>query len=175
MAHTSKSQSVHVGACLSLRALCANLFVLLFLLASAAPAQVVITPNLSVYPFVVLPGSTRQINVNIKTAGVQCTAPTAQCTVNWSVLSTTGGASATFTTPAGSGVPSVSAALPTVQVNIGPTAGNCSINGSLGSYTVTSPATVTVQAQSVDNPAATANFLFNVCAKTTTVMVAPAY
>jgi hypothetical protein len=135
----------------------------------------IITPNVSPYPFPVLPGSTRQINVNIKTAGVQCTAPTAQCTVNWSVLSTTGGASATFTTPAGSGVPSVSAALPTVQVNIGPTAGNCSINGSLGSYTVTSPATVTVQAQSVDNPAATANFLFNVCAKTTTVMVAPAY
>ena len=175
MAHTSKSQSVHVGACLSLRALCANLFVLLFLLASAAPAQVVITPNLSVYPFVVLPGSTRQINVNITIAGVQCTAPTSQCTANWSVLSTTGGASATFTTPAGSGVSSVSGGLATVQVNIGSTAGNCSISGSMGSYVVSSTATVKVRAQSVDNPSQTATFLFNVCSKTTSVMVAPAY
>jgi hypothetical protein len=175
MAHTSKSQSVYVGACLSLKALCANLFSLLFLFVSAASAQVVITANVPAYPFQVLPGSTRQINVNITTAGVQCTAPTSQCTANWNVLSTTGGASATFTTPAGSGVSSVSAGLPTVQVNIGTTAGNCSISGSMGSYVVSSTATITVQAQSVDNPASAATFLFNVCAKTTTVMVAPAY
>ena len=115
MAHTFKSQSVHVGTCPSLRALCTDLFVLLFLFVSAASAQVVITANVPAYPFQVLPGSTRQINVNITTAGVQCTAPTSQCTVNWGVLSTTGGASATFTTPAGSGVSSVSAGLPTVQ------------------------------------------------------------
>ena len=64
----------------------------------------VVIPNLQWYPLEVLPGSTRQINVNIKTAGVQCTAPASLCTINWSVLSTTGGASATFTTPAGAGV-----------------------------------------------------------------------
>jgi hypothetical protein len=148
---------------------------LVLIFAAIASAQVVITPNVPVYPFQVLPGSTRQINVQITTAGVQCTAPASQCTVNWSVLSTTGGAGATFTTPAASGASSVSAGLPTVQVNIGSTAGNCSINGSMGSYSITSPATVTVQAQSVDNPSQTANFLFNVCAKTTKVMVAPVY
>ena len=144
-------------------------FVLIFFTAFAA-AQVVITPNVAAYPFQVLPGSTRQINVQITGGTLN--------TVNWSVLSTTGGASATFTTPAANGASTVSAGLATVQVNIGSTAGNCTIpeaQKAIGTYTITSPATVTVQAQSVDNPSQTANFLFNVCAKTTKVMVAPAY
>ena len=144
-----------------------NICFALILFAAFASAQVVITPNVAVYPFQVLPGSTRQINVQITGGTLN--------TVNWSVLSTTGGASATFTTPAASGASTVSAGLPTVQVNIGSAAGNCSISGSVGSYSITSTATVTVQAQSIDNSSQTANFLFNVCAKTTTVLVAPAY
>ena len=147
----------------------------IFLL-SAYPltAQVTITPNVPAYPFQVLAGSTRQINVDIFGG--------TQNTVNWSIKSTTGGANATFTTPNGADVSSVSGALATVQVNIGSTQGNCSISGS-GPYTVTSTASVTVQAQSTDDPTKTANFLFNVCANspttlangTSSVIVAPAY
>jgi hypothetical protein len=133
-------------------------------------AQVAVIPSSPPYNIQVLPGSTRQINVNITGGSLN--------TVNWSVLSTTGGASATFTTPAASAVSTVPAGLPTVQVNIGTGTGNCTIpqpKSSMGAYTVTSTATVTVQAQSVDDPTKSGTFLFNVCAKTTTVMVAPAY
>jgi hypothetical protein len=141
---------------------------------AAVFAQVKVTPNVPPYPFQVLAGSTRQINVNITGGTLN--------TINWSVLSTTGGASATFTTPNGADVSSVSNALATVQVNIGPTQGNCTISGS-GTYTVSSTATVTVQAQSTDDPTKTATFLFNVCANSTpmlangtsSVIVAPAY
>ena len=153
------------------------LFVILMLLSltSYAAATVTLTPNVPTYPFQVLANSTRQINV-------QEAGGTAN-TINWSVISATGGATATFTTPAATAASSVSAGLPTVQVNIGPTAGNCSISGSSGNRTVSSTATVTVQAQAVDNPAVTATFLFNVCANqpatlangTSSVIVAPAY
>jgi hypothetical protein len=96
---------------------------LLYLFASVAQAQVTITANVPAYPFVVLAGSTRQINVNIKGGTLN--------TVNWSVLSTTGGASATFTTLSGADVSSVAGALPTVQVNIGPTQGNGDSTGAV--------------------------------------------
>jgi Chitobiase/beta-hexosaminidase C-terminal domain/Right handed beta helix region len=135
-----------------------------------AAAAVTITANAPVYNFQVLPGSTRQISV-LTTGGTLNT-------INWSVLSANGGASATFTTPAGAGVSTVNAGLPTVQVNIGSKAGNCVIpqaSTAIGTYTVTSSVNLTVRAQSVDDPTRTATFLFNVCAKTTTVMVAPAY
>ena len=134
---------------------------------TVGPQPVIVIPNVPAYPFQVLPGSTRQINVNITGGTLN--------TVNWSVLSTTGGATATFTTPAASGAATVAAGLPTVQVNFGSTAGNCSISGSMGAYQVTSTATVTIQAQSVDSASSTGTFLFNICAKTTAVMVAPAY
>jgi hypothetical protein len=133
-------------------------------------AEVAVIPSSPPYNIQVLPGSTRQINVNITGGSLN--------TVNWSVLSTTGGAGATFTTPAASAVSTVMAGLPTVQVNIGGGTGNCTIPqpaSAMGTYTVTSTATVTVQAQSVDDPTKSGTFLFNVCAKTTTVMVAPAY
>ena len=145
-----------------------SLFFLIF--SSIVSAAVILTPNAPAYNFQVLPGSTRQINVNIR-GGVMNK-------INWSILSTTGGATATFTTPSASEASAVNAGLATVQVNIGPTAGNCSIpqaQNAIGSYTVTSTASVTVQAQSVDDTTKTAAFLFNVCAKTTTVLVAPAY
>ncbi len=88
----------------------------------AAMAQVSITANTPTYNFQVLPGSTREINVNI-TGGTQNR-------VNWSVLSTTGGAYATLTTPTATQVSSIAAELPTVQVNIGSAAGNCTITWS---------------------------------------------
>ena len=86
------------------------------------------------------------------------------CTVNWTVASTTGGASATFTDPTHDAVSSISGALPTIQVNIGSTTGSCSITAVPVTYTVSSTASVTVQAQSVDDTSKTATFLFNVCA-----------
>ena len=143
---------------------------ILTLMPTVVLAQVSVIPNTPPYNIQVLPGSTRQINVNI-TGG-------SSNTVNWSVLSATGGASATFTTPAASGVAAISAGIPTVQVNIGPGTGNCTIpqmKAAAGTYTVTSTAAVTIQAQSVDDPTKTGTFLFNVCAKTTSVMAAPAY
>jgi hypothetical protein len=149
---------------------CFGIAVCSFLLLSSAVtavAQVSITANTPAYNFQVLPGSTRQINVNIAGGTIN--------RVNWSVLSTTGGAYATLTTPSATQVSSIASELPTVQVNIGSGAGTCSISGSIGAYTVSSTATVTVQAQSVDDTSKTAKILFNVCAKTTNVIVAPAY
>ncbi len=148
---------------------------IVLLFASFGSAQVAVTANVPQYNFQVLAGSTRQINVNITGGTLN--------TINWSVLSTTGGANATFTTPAANAVSIVDAGLPTIQVNIGSTPGNCSISGSAGSYAVSSTASVTVQAQSVDDPTKTAKFLFNVCANsqamlangTESVIVAPAY
>src|ERR1035438_2200518 len=93
-----------------LKRLAVNVTCLFALSASLVPAQVAITANVPAYPFQVLAGSTRQINVNITGRKLN--------TVNWSVLSTTGGATATFTTPNGSDVSSVGGALPTVQANI---------------------------------------------------------
>jgi hypothetical protein len=147
--------------------------------ASATPAAnsglVTITANVPAYPFQVLPGSTRQINVQITGGTLN--------TVNWSWQSTgTKTATASFTTPGGSNnaptaAITVTAGLPTVQVNIGAATGNenCTITGSMGSYSITSPVQIKVMAQSVDDTTKSATFLFNVCAKTTTVIVAPAY
>ena len=164
----SKANFLPLCVRFSLKSLSLAICTVFFLFAAFGSAQVAITANLSPYPFEVLPGSTRQINVQIAGGTLN--------TVNWSVLSVTGGATATFNTVAtGNGQSSISAGLATVEVDFGPTAGNCSISGSMGAYVISSTATVTVQAQSVDNTAKTANFLFNVCAKTTTVMVAPAY
>lgn len=140
------------------------------LLMSPAFASVSITANAPAYNFQVLAGSTRQINVGL-TGG-------AANKVNWSVVATTGGATATFTTPSLTNVSSVSAGLPTILVNVGTASGNCTIpqgQTAIGTYSVTSTATVTVQAQSTDDTSQSARFLFNVCANTTTVLVAPAY
>ncbi|MDE3105977.1 MAG: hypothetical protein KGK08_12455 [Acidobacteriota bacterium] len=122
------------------------------------------------YHFAVLAGSTRQIAVRL-TGG-------RTGKVNWRIAATTGGASATLTTPQVSHVDAVQGSIGTVEVDLGPGAGNCQITGaqkSIGSYAVQSPATVTVEAISVDEPAKTAHFLFNVCANTTRVIVGPAY
>jgi len=45
----------------------------------------------------------------------------------------------------------------------------------MGSYSVTSTTSVTIQAQSVDDSTKSGIFNFNQCAKTTTVMAPPAY
>jgi len=112
------------------RAIVLNLSCLVFLFETFASAQVAVTANVPTYNFQVLAGSTRQINVNITGGTLN--------TINWSVLSSTGGASATFTDTTHNQAASISGALPTIQVNIGAVQGNCSISGSTGSYSVLS-------------------------------------
>ncbi|ADV83207.1 Ig-like domain-containing protein [Terriglobus saanensis] len=132
-----------------------------------ASAQVVLKANLptgtgangSNYNYQVLPGSQRQISVKLTGGTVNL--------VNWSVSSSTGGATAVLDRG--------SNAIGVTNVTIGPTAGSCTVSGTLGAYSVNSPATVTVQAQSVDDPSQVASFLFKVCAPTTTVKISPGY
>jgi len=83
----------------------------------------------------------------------------AQNTIYWSVVSTTGGAYATFTdTFRKRSVCRRRIAYRPSQHR--ESAGTCSISGTMGSLQVTSTATVTVQAQSVDNTNVAAKFLF---------------
>lgn len=133
----------------------------LFALVLALPswAVVTITANSPAYNWQVLPGSVRRINAFI-------TGGTGNL-VNWSVLSTTGGASATLSASTN--------ALATVDVTIGSGAGTCSIAGTIGTYSVSSTASVTVQVQSVDDVSKTATFLFNVCNPAVQVFVVPFY
>ena len=155
----------------------------IFALASRLGAQIAVVPNVPAYPYMVLPNSMRQIETNVTVGGSQCAAGADACTVNWTVSATTGGASATFTDPTHTAASSISNALPTVTVNIGSTAGTCSISGSIGSYSVTSTATVTVKATSTDDNTKSGTFTFNVCANsgstlangTSSVVVIPAY
>jgi hypothetical protein len=146
---------------------------------------VAITANVPAFPFGVLPGSQRTINANITISGTQCTSGTGSCTVNWTA-SGTGGTSATFTDPTHSAVSSISGGLPVMQVNIGSTAGTCTVTpgpGNAGPYTFASTGVVTVTAQSVDDTTKSATYKFNVCANSTStlpngqnsVIVAPAY
>jgi hypothetical protein len=128
-------------------------------LAIPASAQVSISINAPEYGFNVLPGSVRTLNAYITNGTLN--------TVNWTVLATTGSASATLSASTG--------ALPVVTVTVGSTAGSCSITGSLGSYAVTSTATVTIEAQSVDDNTKTATTTLNVCAPTTAVYIVPFY
>ncbi len=122
------------------------------------PSSVVITANSPQYNWNVLPGSQRHINVNITNGTTN--------KVNWSVLSTTGGASATLS--------ATSNTYPWVDVTAGATGGTCAINGT-NPYTVTSTATVTVQAQSVDDTSKKATFLFNVCTPAVQTSIVPFY
>src|SRR4051794_10977908 len=85
----------------------------IFLIASSLSAQVAVTANIPAYHFQVLAGSTRQINVQITSGGVQCTQPAHMCTINWTIVSSTGGGSATFTDPKNNQVSSINGALPT--------------------------------------------------------------
>ena len=135
-------------------------FILLLLTISiSAQAVVSVTANTPTYNFQVLAGSVRTVSVNI-------TGGTGNL-INWTVSATTGGASATLSASTN--------ALPEVTVTIGATAGTCSISGSIGAYSVSSTATVTVQAQSVDDVTKTATILFNVCANMTAVTIVPFY
>ncbi|HTX74964.1 MAG TPA: Ig-like domain-containing protein [Terracidiphilus sp.] len=124
----------------------------------AAQAQVSITANSPTYNWGVLPGSVRHINVFITNGTTNL--------VNWSIASTTGGATATLS----------SGSFPWVDVTIGATGGTCSWVGTRPNLTgFTSTATVTVQAQSQDDPTKTAAFLFNVCTPAVSVIVVPFY
>lgn len=146
---------------------------------NAALGQIAITANvptsssLTSEPFLVLVGSTRQINVQISntsgTTATPCgpsTTPSCVGTVNWSVGTVTGGETVTFTDPTHTAVSSISGAMPTVQVNVGSVAGNCTqtpASGSAGPYTLASSVSFTINAQSVDDPSKTTTFPFLVC------------
>jgi hypothetical protein len=141
----------------------------LLLLALALPmhAAVVLKANLptgtatngSNYGYQVLPGSIRNISVNLTGGTLN--------TVNWTVAATTGGATATLDRSTN--------AIGLLNVIIGSTAGSCTISGTMGSYVVNSTATITVRATSVDDITKTADFLFKVCAPTTRVRISPGY
>lgn len=135
------------------------LVIILFLAPLFLVAQTVTLPSKYGTDWGVLPGSVRHIHATITSGTTN--------EVNWSISATTGGATATLS--------ATTAANPWVDVTIGPTAGTCSITGSVGSYLVTSTATVTLTAQSVDNTASTASITFAVCAPTTSVVISPFY
>jgi hypothetical protein len=142
---------------------------ILLLLAAPALGQITVAPNTPTYGFQVLPGSVREVNLQILSGGTQCaTGGGNTCLVNWSVTGTTGGASATFTSPTHTAASSLSADLPVVAVNIGSTGGSCTITPASGSgtgvtYSVSSTATVTVTAQSTDTGTPSTTILFNIC------------
>lgn len=139
---------------------------LLLLLALPLHAAVVMTINKptgaagSNYGWVVLPGSQRQISTHL-TGGTTWK-------VNWSILSTTGGATATLDRSTN--------AVQVVNVTIGSVGATCGQpTGSVGSYVVSSAATVTVQAQSVDDTSQVDTATFKVCNPPADVHVTPAY
>ncbi len=129
--------------------------------AGAATSQtpVILTANAPEYNFQVLAGSQRQISVKL--------VGSTKKTVDWSIESVIGGATAKLDRGRN--------AIGVTNVSFGPGSGKCFIRGRLGSYAVTSTASVTVAARSVDDPSQKATFLFNVCANTTTVEIVPAY
>jgi hypothetical protein len=135
------------------------------------------------------PGS--GMTVNITSVSI-CTATGGYtCQVNWSISNTTGGATATFRNISGSGLSTVSNGLPSIEVDFAGSAGSCSISPPYTAhevhiappFTLSSTATVTIEAQSVDDPTSTAFFPVNVCATqgatlangTSSVAVWPAY
>lgn len=139
--------------------------ILLLLLSSTLHAAVTMVANKptgqqgSDYGFLVIPGSQRQITTHL-TGGTTYH-------VNWSILSTTGGATATLS--------NTTNAINLTNVTIGSVGATCSVTGTLGAYVVSTTATVTVRAQSVDDTTKTADFVFRVCNPGATTAVIPAY
>jgi hypothetical protein len=131
------------------------------------------------------------LTVNITSVSICAATGGYTCEVNWSVLSTTGGATATFRNVSGSGLSTVTASIPTIEVDIAGSAGSCSFSPPYTSYevpisppfSISSTATVTIEAQSIDDPSSTAFFPINVCATqgatlangTSSAVVWPAY
>jgi hypothetical protein len=158
-------------------------------------AHVPTAPQITNDGFLVLPGSHRQINAletatDGTTTAIACdptSTPACLGTINWRVVSTTGGASLSFSDSTHTNVPTLTGALPMVDVTLGAVAGNCAttpdFTAAAGPYTLTSTATVTVEAQLVDDPAQTADFTFFVCAPsgptlangTSSVYIVPTY
>lgn len=144
---------------------------------------VTITPNIPTSTSItndallVMPGSTRQINVQIANGTLN--------TVNWSAT-TAGGATVTFRDPTHSGVSSISGALPTIEADFGGTGSACTqtpASGNTGPYTLSGGSLITITAQSVDDTSKTATFPFRMCSLptatltngTSSVIVTPAY
>lgn len=134
---------------------------ILFLLGLVSPAmaQVSVTFNAPTYGFNVLPGSVWTFNVGITNGTGNL--------VNWTVSSTAGGATATLSASTN--------AVPIVTATFGATGATCAIAGAMGSYSVTSAATVTIQAQSVDDVSKTASTTIKVCNPAVQIAVVPFY
>jgi hypothetical protein len=128
------------------------------MLFTASAGSVGVSINAPTYGFNVLAGSVRTISAII-TNGIGNL-------VNWTVSGTTGGATASLSASTN--------ALPEVTVTLGATSGTCTINGT-GPFTVTSTATVTIQAQSVDDVTKTATTVINVCNPAVQIAVVPFY
>ena len=97
----------------------------------------------------------------------QCTAGSLTCETDWSLQSSTGGETVTFTDPTHTSASSIAGALPTIQVNVGSVAGNCSMtpaSGSPGPYTLSSTVSFDIRATSHDDATKYADFTFLVCA-----------
>lgn len=133
--------------------------ILLLCYTAYAFGQVSVTSAIPAFGWAVLAGSVRNI-------GFQITNGTGNL-LNYSVSSTTGGATASLGC--------TSNCIPVVTVTIGSTQGNCSIGGSIGGYTVSSTASVTVTATSVDDGTKTFAVPINVCANSTQIFVIPFY
>lgn len=95
-----------------------------------------------------LPGSVRRVALNCASG---CSATNA---ANWTISSTSGGASATL-------IPSPTGNY--VDVTVGPAAGSCPVTGASGSYTVTPTATMTLTATASNDPTKSDSVTLDVC------------
>ena len=116
------------------------------------PGPLSISVTQPTYGFNVLPGSVRRIYATVSNGVTNG--------VNWSV---SGGAALSAT------------AGPWVDVTAPATGSSCSINGTVGSYSITSANQFTLTAQSQENPTKTASITVNVCNPGVQLSVVPFY
>ena len=116
------------------------------------PGPITISVTQPTYGFNVLPGSVRRIYATVTNGSTNG--------VNWTV---NGGA----TLSAGSGN--------WVDVTAPATGSSCSINGGVGTYSISSAKQFTLTAQSQESPAATASITVNVCNPAVQINVVPFY
>jgi uncharacterized membrane protein len=116
------------------------------------PGPLSISVTQPTYGFNVLPGSVRRIYATVSNGVTNG--------VNWSV---SGGAALSAT------------AGPWVDVTAPTTGSSCSINGTVGSYSITSAHQLTLTAQSQENPTKTASITINVCNPGVQLSVVPFY
>ncbi|HEY6849260.1 MAG TPA: hypothetical protein VI320_24050 [Terracidiphilus sp.] len=120
--------------------------------ALTVPGPLSISVTQPPYGFNVLPGSVRRIFATVSNGATNG--------VNWSV---SGGAALSATSG------------PWVDVTAPATGSSCSINGTVGSYSITSANRFTLTAESQENPSKTASITVNVCNPEVALSVVPFY